>query len=140
MQNEARTQASESEIQARIMVTLSIPGLRVFRINVGRAWTGSEAIRLKNGDMLIKNPRPFKTGVPKGFSDLVGIKSVKITESMIGKTLGVFTAIEVKSPKGKTSAHQVRFLDLIRSLGGICGVARSEKQALEIVRGRDESK
>jgi len=55
----------------------------MFRFNVGMAWTGDKMMRLKNGDMLIKNPRPFKAGPPKGYPDLSGWTPVTITKDMV---------------------------------------------------------
>lgn len=37
----------------------------------------------------------------KGVSDLLCVKPVMITEDMVGQTLGVFTAIEMKTPGWK---------------------------------------
>lgn len=105
-----------------------------FRANVGKAWVG-EATRLSNGDILLKNPRPFDSGLPKGFSDTFGITPVKITQEMVGITLGVFHAIEYKTPTGKPTPEQETFLKAVIRNGGRAGVARSAEDAVKIALG-----
>jgi type IV secretory pathway TrbF-like protein len=63
---------------------------------------------------------------------LVGITPITITQDMVGKTIGVFTAIEVKTPKGKPTEEQINFIQRVRDLGGFAGVAQSVEDALEI--------
>ena len=131
---------SETNLMKKMMVRLSQnKAIRVFRVNVGKAWTGSDFFKRPNGDLLIKNPRPFKTGVPNGFSDLFGIVTVKITKEMVGRTVGIFTAIEVKTPKGKASKEQISFIGLVKKLGGRAGIARSEQQAEDIANGNSRN-
>ena len=55
--------------------------------------------------------------------DLVGIKTITITQEMIGKKIGIFYAKECKKPgwKYKDNDHekaQKRFIDEINSRGG----------------------
>lgn len=57
-------------------------------------------------------------------SDLIGITEVVVTQDMVGKTLGVFTAIEVKREgwqyKGdEREVAQKNFIDWVKSRGGI---------------------
>lgn len=126
---------SEHAIQNEIWNSLAKPACRTFRANVGQAWTGSECIKLANGDMLIKNPRLFKTGLPTGFSDLFGLVQHTVTEEDVGKALALFYAIEVKAPKGKLSEQQERFLAAMTMCGARAGVARSVAEAHRIVFG-----
>jgi hypothetical protein len=84
--------------------------------------------------MLIENPRPFKTGLPTGCADLIGFTPTKIKPEHVGRTLAVFTAIEVKSDNGKTTAAQNNFLSVVKHNGGISGVARSPEDAVKIIR------
>lgn len=104
----------------------------LFRNNTGRAWVGTKQTKIANdgmfpvkkGDMVISNARPFVAGLIVGSSDLIGWKSVKITPDMVGKTIAVFSAVEVKTDKGRTSAEQDIFLQNVRNAGGIGIVAR----------------
>lgn len=113
----------EQEIQNRIREALNPYG-RFFRINVGQAWTGETVIQLQDGDVLIKNARPFSTGIPKGSSDLFGV-----TNS------GQAVFIEVKTPTGRVRPEQEQFLSVMRSLGARAGIARSVEDAIKIVEG-----
>lgn len=112
----------ERNIQNKIRLKLTGKGI-FFRANVGRGWVG-DVISRSNGKVTLKNARSFTTGLPAGFSDLFGIRPVKITPDMVGQTIGVFTAIEVKTPKGKLSKYQSHFLKQIEANGGKTIVAR----------------
>lgn len=101
-----------------------------FRANVGQAWTGDVA-RLPDGSILIRNPRPFNTGLPPGFSDLFGLVRQRITPDMVGQDIGRFFAIEVKDTGGRTSTAQRAFLVAVKDNGGLAGVARSASDALQ---------
>lgn len=74
-------------------------------------------------------------------SDLIGITQVTITPEMVGQTIGVFTAIEVKkeawNPSKKLDAHeraQNNFMEWVKSLGGIAGFANSLDNLKDILR------
>ena len=125
---------SESAIQNEIRLALPRVGATAFRANVGMAYTGDDVIRLANGDVLIKNPRPFNTGLPPGFSDLFGFALVTITEDMVGKNMPVFMAIEVKTSKGRVSEAQRNFIEFMVKNGCLAGVARSVEDAVNIVK------
>lgn len=105
-----------------------------FRANVGRGWTG-DVHKLPNGDILIKGPRPFDTGLPAGFADTFGFTPVTITADMVGRTVAVFHAIEYKSAKGKAATLQASFLEAVRRNGGRAGIARTEADAIAIALG-----
>lgn len=106
----------------------------IFRANVGQAWQG-EAHRLPNGDLLLKKPRPFSTGLPPGFSDLFGGVSVTITPEMVGQNVLIFTAIEVKQQGKNAKKHQANFLEAVKNNGGRSGTARTVDDALSIIEG-----
>jgi hypothetical protein len=77
---------------------------------------------------------PVKFGVANpGGADLIGFQKVKITESHLGMTLAVFTAIECKDVGGKLSAHQLNFLNHVKASGGIAGVAFSPDEAAALL-------
>jgi hypothetical protein len=111
--------STEQNIQQQIRLALSKTGSRMFRNNSG-AFKDSTGRWVRYG---VANP---------GGSDLIGWTPVKVTAEMVGRTLAVFTAIEVKGPKGKTSPEQTNFIDRVKIDGGIAGVARSAEDATQI--------
>ena len=125
---------SEHKVQNEIRNALA--GLcLLFRANVGKAWQGEEQ-RLPNGDLLLRNPRPFSTGLPAGFSDLFGVATVEVTPDMVGKKVGLFLAMEVKSEKGRPTDRQKAFIDAINRCGGRAAVVRSPEDAMRILDGQ----
>ena len=113
---------SETKLQQEIRLALgTIPSLRLFRNQVGQ----------------LPDPRTgryVQFGLAKGSSDLVGFKTIKITPEMIGKDLAVFTSIEVKTNTGQLSKNQHNWLQAVKKAGGITGVARNVRDALEILK------
>lgn len=105
----------------------------LFRANVGKGWTGTQCVRLPNGDMLIKNPRPFDTGLPPGFGDVFGMATRVITAADVGTKLGVYIAADVKSETGRLTEKQTAYLNAVTNNGGFSDVWRSVDDALETV-------
>lgn len=115
-------------------------GARLFRNNVGRAWVGNDQkitrsgmYHVEAGSVILGNARPFKAGVP-GMSDLIGWMPVEITPDMVGKTLAVYTAVETKTPRGRATAEQKQFLDVVARSGGRAGIARTDGDLDNILR------
>jgi hypothetical protein len=123
----------EHDTQNQIRLELSDHGT-FFRANVGEAWTGPEIIKTEGGGVYIPKAHRFNTGLPNGFSDLFGVVPVFITPDMVGKTIGVFTALEVKRPGGKPTKDQENFLAVMRARGCFAGVARSVDDAFKIIK------
>lgn len=98
----------EKDIQNEIRLALS-PYAVVFRANVGT--------------FMSSDGRVIATGLPKGFSDLFGVR----------KSDGRAFFIEVKNEKGRTSKYQDNFLRQMKKAGAITGVARSGEQAIKII-------
>lgn len=124
---------AERSIQNTIRNALA-GAAHIFRGNVGEGWTG-EATRLPDGSVLIRNPRRFGTGLPTGFSDLFGWRTVTVTPDMVGRKIAVFTAIECKTQRGRLRPEQESFLRAVRESGGFAGVARSADDARAIIDG-----
>ena len=124
----------EQDLQNVIRAELSPLGI-FFRCNVGQGYTGSEIVKLPLGRILIKNARPFSTGLPVGTSDIIGAVPVTVTPDMVGQTVAIFIAIEVKTGTGRVRPEQQNFLDVMRSAGARSGVARSPEDAVRIARG-----
>lgn len=64
-------------------------------------------------------------------ADLIGIKPITVEPHHIGRTLGVFLAVEVKTPgwklkpSDKRAAAQSNFLNSVATFGGLAGFAQS---------------
>lgn len=118
----------ETNIQNKIRIDLSSRGdCVIFRNNVGMAYQGV----LKGGTLF--DARPVKFGLCEGSSDLIGYTKTKITADMVGKTVAIFTAIEVKAERGVASPAQRNFVSTINIAGGIGGIARSSGDAHQII-------
>lgn len=109
----------ETNILNRILKTASQAGARLFRNQVG-------SYRLKDG-------RYITSGLCAGSSDLIGWTPVVVTPEMVGKTVAIFTAIEVKTAKGRVQDNQVNFIAQVQDAGGIAGVARCMNDALDLI-------
>lgn len=126
---------NEHDIQDQIRIEISRQRLGVsFRTNVGRAWTGNDIRKNIDGSITIMDPRPFQTGLPEGYSDLTIVTPVVITPEMIGNLIGIAGFLEVKTSKGKPTAAQLHFIKQMQSLGARAGVARSPRDAIQILR------
>lgn len=99
----------EKEIQDQIRQILSYSCV-VFRANVGTFRQGNRFIN---------------TGLPNGFPDLFGFR----------KSDGKLFFIEVKNAKGRLSKAQKDFAAEVQNYDVLYGVARSVKDALEIING-----
>lgn len=110
----------ESIVLKHIMLALSKAGACVFRNNIGFATYPNGAV-VKYG---VANP---------GGADCIGWKSITITPDMIGRQVAIFTAIEVKTDKGRLKPEQENFLNAVKKAGGYAGVARSPEQALALL-------
>lgn len=99
----------EKDIQNEIRLALS-PYAVVFRANVGT--------------FMSSDGRVIATGLPRGFSDLFGVR----------KKDGKAFFIEVKNRKGKTTKYQDNFLKQMKKAGAITGVARSGEEAIRIIK------
>jgi len=99
----------------KIQIALSNLGAKIFRNQVGK-------YKLRDGNWITY-------GLGKGSSDLIGWTVVQIHPSMVGRRVAVFTAVEVKTPKGKVKQSQENFIRVVRVNGGIGFVARSVEEA-----------
>lgn len=113
---------SESAVQRSIRVRLSELKLPFLRIQVGT--------------FLTMQGKPIHIG-EKGVSDLIGITPHVITEADIGRTVGIFTALEVKQTGGHTAkerkANQGAYLKMVNRMGGLGAIVKSEEDAEAVV-------
>ena len=131
------TGQSEAELLARIHLELGgRPDMRLFRNNIGKAWVGSGKAVRSGGGVFLPHGRQYQFGLPPGSSDLIGLRAVTVTPEMVGQTVGLFAAVEVKSETGRLRREQQAFLATVQRFGGLAGVARSVDEALGVV-GRE---
>ena len=114
---------TERAIQNDILLAASGQGWTLFRNNSGIGWVG-EVVRLKSGDLLIKNPRPLHAGLCVGSSDLIGWRPILIGSEHLGETIAQFVGVEVKTARGKESKEQAHFREVANAAGGLVMVAR----------------
>lgn len=99
----------ETALMRKIMVALSEAGCFVLRTNSG-VYYDSQGNRVTIGF--------------KGLSDLIGYTPE-----------GKFFALEIKTPAGRASQEQVKFIESCYRSGAIAGFARSVESALDVVMG-----
>ena len=123
----------ESNIQQLIRIEAGNHNTTIFRVNVGTGVTGNGQIRHKDGSVTVKNARPFSTGVPRGYSDLSGVKSVTVTSDMVGEKIGIAVFAEVKTDTGRIRDEQENFLTRMKGKGAIAGIVRSVEDFVELI-------
>lgn len=115
---------SEADNQKAIMTTCdALRHVQMFRNNSGMK--GHVRFGLNNAQ--------FKTGT----SDLIGWTSVEVTPDMVGSTIAVFTALEVK--QDVNSAHstpQADFGYAVQEAGGKFGFVCGLSDAMEVIAGK----
>lgn len=133
----------ESTIQREIRLKMSEEKCPFFRNNVGTGWAGSKVVHHGNGSVTVINARPLHAGLCVGSSDLIGIIPHTVTQEDVGKTFGIFTALETKQVKDNTEKKrkesQGNFLRRVNELGGLGAVVRSAEDAESVVREKWDS-
>lgn len=101
----------------------------LFPNRVGKGWVG-QLVSFVGGKLTLANARPLEAGFGTGSSDLIGVTRVAITPEMVGRTVAVFTAVEVKVGKDRLSKEQKQFLELVKAWGGIALECRETTEPL----------
>ena len=101
----------ETNIMNKIMLAMSKKGYLIWRNQVGLFKT--------------LDGRTVNIGI-KGSSDLMAVKPTVITPEMVGQTLAVFVAVEVKTATGRQSEPQKKWQKAVEKLGVKYILARSE--------------
>ncbi len=99
---------TEHNIQNEIRAALS-PYAVIFRCNVGSGYT--------------QDGRFFSTGLPKGFSDLFGVR----------RSDGRAIFIEVKKPGERPTQNQLNFIEAMKKHGAVAGICYSPEEAIKLV-------
>jgi len=136
MRDEKPAKESEAAVQAKILLACGRDGTVLFRQNTATGYVGNaqkfhrpETVLVGAGDVLIRNARVLHAGLCVGSPDIVGWQPVTITAEMVGRTVAVFTGLEVKSATGRPTPEQRNFLDRLSGAGGIAAVVRSPYEA-----------
>jgi ribosomal protein S19 len=122
----------ETKIQRQIMVQMSQSGATVFRNETGSFWTG-KVIHKDNRTVTLANASMIPCGLCIGSPDIVGWKSLIVTEDMIGDKIAQFVGTEVKTKNGRPTKEQINFINRLLDAGGIAGVARSPQDAVDLL-------
>ena len=101
----------ETNTMNKIMLAMSKKGYLIWRNQVGLFKT--------------LDGRTVNIGI-KGSSDLMAVKPTVITPEMVGQTLAVFVAVEVKTATGRQSEPQKKWQKAVEKLGVKYILARSE--------------
>ena len=110
----------ESKIQNDIRIACNTGSTRAWRNNIAKLQVRGQWVNF---------------GIPsKGGSDLIGLHTMEIQPKHIGKSVAVFVAIEVKTPTGKPSQEQIRFIEFAKKAGAIAGIARSPEEATNLIK------
>lgn len=122
----------EQNIQQQIRKAISkYTSATMFRNNTFKAMIGQT--RKTDKGIHISNPRPIEGGLCVGSSDLIGWTSKEITSDMVGQKIAIFTALEVKTQKGRATKQQENFVNAVLKAGGIAGFPKSSDEAVEII-------
>lgn len=126
----------ESDVQQLIQIDAVNYNCILMRNNSGALKDiDGRVVRFGLGNISNKHSDKIKS------SDLIGLTRITITPDMVGHTVAVFTAIEIKSPTWKSSPTDKReraqraFTDWIKNCGGISGFANSV-EAFRKIMGR----
>ena len=121
------------ELNIQKTIQLHAPSnVRLLRNNTGRAWQGIPFSHA--GQQCLKQLRPINFGLSVGSSDLIGWTTIEITAEMVGRKLAIFTAIEVKTEKGRLTKAQQNFIEQVHNAGGIAGVCRSVQDMKDLIK------
>ena len=126
---------NESEIQQRIQIEGPRFNCQLLRNNSG-AFRDAEGrfVFFGLGNISKKHSDRIKS------SDLIGFTRIVVTPDMVGRTVAIFTAVEVKASDwadGKKfnarEEAQATFIDWIRKAGGFAGFANSIESFKRII-------
>ena len=125
----------ESAVQQRVQLEMARLGGLIWRNNVGACEdkTG-RIIRYGLCNESAQMNRSLKS------SDLVGVSPIVIRPDHVGRTLGVYTALECKksdwhlTPGDQRAQAQLRYLELVRSVGGIGAFVTDPAHVAELIR------
>lgn len=72
-------------------------------------------------------------------SDLIGITPLLVTPEMVGRWVGIFTALECKpsgwhlTPGNKRGVAQEKFISIVKNVGGFAGFVTDQQDVYRII-------
>lgn len=114
--------SNEAVVQQQVQLAMARLGAQVWRNNSG-ACTDDTGRLIRYG---LGNSSAALNAAIKS-ADLIGITPMTVQAHHVGRTVGVFTALEVKrpgwhlTPGDKRGQAQKRFLDIVVGVGGMAG-------------------
>lgn len=123
---------SESEIQQ--LIQLEAPKLKV---NLMR--NNNVAFKDENGRMVRAGLGNSSPNQAYKSSDLIGWTEIVIDNSMVGKTVAIFTAVEVKKEDWKPKYNDTRetyqrnFIEWVKTKGGIAAFCNSVEEFRKLI-------
>ena len=117
---------SETNVQTRVRLEATKLGMRLWRNNVGGAYTEDGSF-FRYG--LANDSKKLNDSIKS--SDLIGIRPIAIRFEHIGIIMGQFVAREIKHSDWQyvgtdREKAQLKFLELVVSLGGDAAFAKGE--------------
>lgn len=124
----------ESQVQQEVQIAARHFNCTLLRNNSG-AFSDKDGRQVRYGLGHTSPKQQFKS------SDLIGITKIVITPDMVGRTIGVFTALEVKKESWNESKkfddHEIKqnnFLLFVKLNGGIASFINSVDKLKDIFR------
>ncbi len=131
---------NETDVLKLVQLEASRLGIRLFRNNSGAFKDASDRwVRYGLGNVSKKLNTSLKS------ADLIGVTPIRVTQEMVGQTIGVFTSIEVKATGklpnvqklGDRETAQLNWKNLILRFGGYAAILDDPKKLKEVFfRGR----
>lgn len=124
----------------RILAACSRTAARLFLNPVGVGVVGkverinhAGPVFLQPGDYVVRFGQRIDYGLTPGSADIIGITPRVVTAEDIGRTIGVFTSLEVKHGADRLKPHQAQWLNFVQRSGGEAAEVRSEADALAVI-------
>lgn len=116
---------SEMELQQKLRLEASQKGCRLWRNNVGAAYTDGGFVRYGLANDSAQVNKAIKS------ADLIGIRPIVVAKEHLGTTIGQFMSVEVKNGnwRYRNTEHekaQLKWAELIITLGGYAKIVTKE--------------
>jgi hypothetical protein len=127
----------EAKLQRDIRLALGQhPTARLYRNEVGVSQVHKQCHHC--GGRLTRPDAVVRYGLGVGSPDLVGWRTVTVTQEMVGTQVAQFVGLEIKTASGRLSKEQGFWQDRIRDAGGLAAVVRSVDDATQAIGGDDD--